>query len=260
LFEDDLEMKEENRREVKNAIIEFAEASLSRVEFTVEELKRAFPFHSIFFPDEALLSFKIQRSLVTRMGMRLYPEIAVIIARDNFGAVHRNHPISGRIPADRVGVMDRIIDELRSGRRRPNHDSEIREVFSVAGGKPIEVSIIADLFISDFRPGPLFLEIKSPRPNLDVCAESKKKMLYFQALFEGKKPEAYLGFPYNPFVYREKYNHRFTKQIMDLNREVLIGEEMWDKIGGAGTYEELLEIAGEAKKEILGKKKRNFGD
>ncbi|MBS7252041.1 MAG: TdeIII family type II restriction endonuclease [Candidatus Freyarchaeota archaeon] len=132
----------------------------------------------------------------------------------------------------------------------------MREIFSVAGGEPVEISIIADLFISDFKPGPLFLEIKSPRPNLDICAESKKKMLYFIALFEGMKPEAYLAFPYNPFVYRDKYNHRFTMQIMDLDKEVLIGEEMWDKIGGAGTYEELLEIAGEPKNAILREKKR----
>ncbi|MGQ9720532.1 MAG: TdeIII family type II restriction endonuclease [Candidatus Jordarchaeum sp.] len=109
--------------------------------------------------------------------------------------------------------------------------------------------------LSDFKPGPLFLEIKTPRPNLDICAESKKKMLYFQALFEGQKPEAYLAFPYNPFVYRKKYDHKFTKQIMDLDKEVLMGEEMWDKIGGTGTYEELLEIAEEAKKAILEKKK-----
>ncbi len=244
-------MKEETRSQVKQAIIGFAEASLGKVEFTVDELKRAFPFHSIFFPDEALLSFKVQRSLVTRMGMTLYPKMAVIIARDNYKGVHRNYPISGRVSAERVGVMDRIVDELRSGRRSPSYDSEMREIFSVAGGKPIELSIIADLFISDFKPGPLFLEIKSPRPNLDICAESKKKMLYFRAIFEGKKPEAYLAFPYNPFIYREKYNHRFTMQIMDLNREVLIGEEMWNKIGGAGTYEELLEIAEEAKNAIF---------
>ncbi|MBS7281528.1 MAG: TdeIII family type II restriction endonuclease, partial [Candidatus Freyarchaeota archaeon] len=186
----------------------------------------------------------------------LYPNLALIIARDNYKDVHRNYPISGRVSAEKVRVMDRIIDELRSGRRSPSHDSEMREIFSVAGGEPVEISIIADLFISDFKPGPLFLEIKSPRPNLDICAESKKKMLYFIALFEGMKPEAYLAFPYNPFVYRDKYNHRFTMQIMDLDKEVLIGEEMWDKIGGAGTYEELLEIAGEPKNAILREKKR----
>lgn len=202
-----------------------------------------------------LKSFKIQRSLVTRMGMKLYPQLVVIIAKDNYQEVYNNYSISGKVSAERVNVIDRIIDDLRSGRRIPNHDGEMREILSVTGGELIDISIIADLFVRDFTPGPLFLEIKSPRPNLDVCAESKKKMLYFQAIFEWQRSEAYLAFPYNPFVYREKYDHRFTKQIMDLDKEVLMGEEMWDKIGGVGTYEELLEIAVEAKKAISKKNK-----
>lgn len=46
-------MRDETREEIKRTIIDFAEMSLGRVEFTVEELRRAFPFHAIFFPDEA---------------------------------------------------------------------------------------------------------------------------------------------------------------------------------------------------------------
>ena len=29
---------------------------------------------------------------------------------------------------------------------------------------------------------------------------------------------------------------------MDMDKEVLIGEEMWDKLGGSGTFDELLDI------------------
>ncbi|MEX2707170.1 MAG: TdeIII family type II restriction endonuclease [Candidatus Freyrarchaeum guaymaensis] len=249
-------MRDETREELRRTILDFAESSLRRVEFSVEELRRAFPFHAIFFPDEALLSFKMQRSLVTRMGMTLYPRLAVIVARDRYREVYRNYQISGMIEANRLSVIDRIVDELRSGRRRPDHVAEMREIFSVAGGGFVEISVIADLYVGDFRPGPLFVEIKSPRPNLDVCAESKKKMFYFQALFRERRPSAYLAFPYNPFVYRERYDHGFTKQVMDMDREVLIGEEMWDKLGGRGTYEELLEIAEEARKIIRRKLKR----
>nr|MDO8082130.1 TdeIII family type II restriction endonuclease [Candidatus Freyarchaeota archaeon] len=243
-------MRDVTRREVKQTIIDFAKASLSKVNFTIEELKRAFPFHSIFFPEKALLSYKIKRSLIIGIEKTLYPKLAFIIAKENYQSAHRNYQISGKVLSDRVSIMHRIIDELLSGRRNPDYDSEMREVLSVSYGEPIDISFVADLFIGDFKPGPLFLEIKSPKPNFKVCVESKKKMFYFKLLFEDKKPEAYLAFPYNPFVYRKKYNHRFTKQIMDLDREVLMGEEMWNKIGGSGTYEELLEIAEEAKKVI----------
>jgi hypothetical protein len=86
-------------------------------------------------------------------------------------------------------------------------------------------------------------------PNLDIAAESKKKILTFLALHRGNHPQAYLAFAYNPFISREAYNHPFTSQIMDLEAEVLMGEEFWDKIGGKGTYSELLDVIAEVKKK-----------
>jgi len=66
-------------------------------------------------------------------------------------------------------------------------------------------------------------------------------MLFFQVLFKNKNPQAFLALYYNPF-YPNEYKHTFTKRIMDMNSEVLIGEQMWDKLGGEGTYEELLRL------------------
>jgi hypothetical protein len=43
-------------------------------------------------------------------------------------------------------------------------------------GQSVPVRVIADLHFGDHEEGPLFIEIKSPMPNLDVCAESKKKV------------------------------------------------------------------------------------
>lgn len=230
-------------------MVDFA-SEITKVPFTVEELKKAFPFHTIFFPEEALISFKQQRSIVTKMGMTLYPKIAEIIAGDQYREVHHDYEIVGELEAAKVNEIDGIINNLRAGRMNPNFDREMQSILSASGGRKQKVRIIADLFVGDFKPGPLFLEIKSPRPNLDVCAESKKKMLFFRALFADRNPQAFLAFSYNPFVHRERYKHSFTKRIMDMHREVLIGEEMWDKLGGEGTYNELLDIIEEAKKEI----------
>jgi len=241
---------------VKETIVTFAMDNLARVDASIEQLKRAFPFHSIFFQDEALMSFRIQRSLVTKMGMKLYPEIAEIVSRDRYSDVHRNHPISGEVESIKINAIDRMIDQLRSGRRKPKHNLELAEIAQARGGRGIKISIIADLYVGDYRPGPLFMEIKTPRPNLDMCAESKKKMLYFHAIYGKRKGEAYLAFPYNPFIYRERYNHNFTRQVMDLEEEVLLGEEMWNKLGGRGTYDEILEIIEEARQEIPPKPKQ----
>ncbi|MBC7263718.1 MAG: TdeIII family type II restriction endonuclease [Chloroflexi bacterium] len=71
----------------------------------------------------------------------------------------------------------------------------------------------------------------------------------FTALHHAKNPQAYLAFAYNPFITREAYSHPFTAQIMDMEAEVLMGGEFWDKIGGEGTYTELLNVIAEVKEQ-----------
>jgi hypothetical protein len=68
--------------------------------------------------------------------------------------------------------------------------------------------------------------------------------------FKKRGGEANLAFPYNPFIKRENHPHGPTFKIMDIEREVLIGEEMWDKIGGKGTFDELLAILEEVKRDL----------
>lgn len=242
-------MKTITINKIKNEIIKFSREILPQ-QYTLEELRRAFPFHSVFFTDEGLKAFKVQRTLVTRMGMKLYPTIARLIAQDRFSQVFVNHEIEGDADTGMIAKADRILDELRTGRRKPDAEKEWNEIIASASGEKRKEKVTADLFIGDFETGHLFMEIKSPRPNLDVCAESKKKMLYFKIINYPSKVEAYLAFPYNPFVKKESYSHNFTIQIMDIEKEVLIGEEMWDKIGGKGTFNVLLEILEEVKKEL----------
>jgi len=241
-------MRQETRDKLKKALISFAQ-SIAEVSYNIEELKRAYPFHSLFFPEEGLIAFKNQRTIVTRMGQKLIPELAKIIAEDQYVEVYRERKIVGQLDIAKIEVIDSIVNELRMGRREPNHRREIQEILAAKSGRTTEVHVKADLFIRDFKPGSLFLEIKSPLPNLDVCAESKRKMLRFQALFENKNPQAYLALYYNPF-YPKKYDHPFTKQIMDMNEEVLIEEDLWNKLGGKGTYDELLRIIEEVREEI----------
>ena len=244
-------MKAETRDALKTILFDFAHKSAPQ--FTIEELRKAYPFHSLFFPDTALLYFKQQRSLVTSMGMSLYPRVWELIARDKYSQVYSNYELSGNLPELTVAAIERIITELRTGGRRarkPDVQREMREVLSAPKHGQRGVRIIADLYVGDFHPGPLFMEIKSPLPNLDICAESKKKLLFFRALYEGKNPQAFFAFPYNPYVHRDLYAWGFTKRIMDMDKEVLIGDEMWNKLGGEGTFDELLDVIEEVASKL----------
>ena len=54
---------------------------------------------------------------------------------------------------------------------------------------------------------------------------------------------AYFAMAYNPYGARlEDYRHSFSLRYLDMQNEVLLGEDFWTLIGGEGTYEELLGI------------------
>jgi hypothetical protein len=98
-------MKERTKNEIRKLVLNFAEKlSIKKRNFTIEELKRAFPFHALFFADDAIIAFKLQRSIVTTLGMKIYPEIARIIAKDRYESVYIDHPIEKEIPEEKVNT------------------------------------------------------------------------------------------------------------------------------------------------------------
>ncbi len=236
-------MNQTTRQAVYDLLKNFTQQSFKH--YDVEELKRAYPFHRLFFDDAGLIAAKQERSVVTRMGMMLYPKLAQYIAREHFQQVMVEYKIEGILKERTADTISRIVRELRAGQRRPDHAAEINEILNANQGndqEDVRVRVIADLFIGDYNKGPFFAEIKTIKPNLDIGAETKFKILMFSVLFAQRNPQAYLAFPYNPYVTRAKYKHAVTKRILDMQDEVLIGEEFWDAIGGRGTFDQLLGI------------------
>lgn len=234
-------MRETTRQAIHDLLKTFAQKSLR--DYDVEKLKLAYPFHRLFFDDKGLVAFKRERSIVTKMGQSLYPELARVIALENYTDVVREKVILGELEDTAVNTIGQIVRDLRSAKRSPHHEQELREIRGAAvSAVKVPVRVIADLYIGDFHNGPFFAEIKTPVPNLDICAESKSKILTFETLFHGQNPRGYLAFAYNPFISRADYAHSFTKKIMDLEAEVLMADEFWDTIGGIGTFSELLQI------------------
>lgn len=245
-------MQQKTREQIIEEMVRFAKRKLP-LDIDVDRLRRAFPFHAPFFTDEGLRAFKNQRSIVTSLGQSLIPRIAQLIALDKYKEVYRDRLIRGEADEGMVTKIRQIVNELRTGRRQPDAQREWDEIAKSTSGHRIQQQVIADLYIGDFTDGPLFVEIKSPRPNLDICAETKLKMLMFRAIMhvQGKTgAQAYLGLWYNPDIDREKYSHSIIRRVMDMKHDVLLGEELWNMIGGPGTYEELLDILQEAGRRI----------
>ncbi len=245
-------MRQETQEAVERLLRRFVDEHRAKLApRSLEDIRLSYPFHRIIFPDAAIAAARAERSIVTVMGTNLYPALAREVARDKFADVHLEYVVEGNINTAAVNMIEEIVRELRTplrsraSDRRPDHEVEMGEILGSRGGGPVMASVTADLYIGDFTGGPAFIELKTPRPNLDIAAESKRKLLYELAICERAGilgAEAFLGLTYNPFITRERYDHSFTRQIMDMERQVLMGSELWDFIGGPGAYEELLSI------------------
>ena len=252
-------MKEETYAKLQNIIRVFIERRRRKLrELRVAYSNQDYPFHRLIFSDQAILAARLERSTVTQMGNWLYPNLARGIAEEFFSDVHLNYNIEGQLNDASLNMISQIVTELRASSKKnprdPDYPTEMQAIMGSPGGGWQPVTLKADLYIGDFTDGPLFVEMKTPTPNLDMAAESKRKMLTFEAMFkrngvEGSK--SYLGLTYNPFGTREDYSHDYTKKIMDMDNEVLIGEEFWDHIGGPGTYQILLQLIDEEQSPLL---------
>jgi len=233
-------LDENTEREIANLVKKVLDDLSTKARRSIEEVKKAKPFHSAFLTDETILHGDLVSSVETTVGTRFLPAVAEIVAKGQYSDVHREYEILVELDSAKVTAVDTIVNSLRSGMRKPNHLEEMKEIMSVSSSERTSVRIIADLYIGDHEDGSLFMEIKAPLPNLDQCAESKRKMLLFLVANESRRAQSFLGLTYNPYVERHLYKWSFTKRIMDMEKEVLIGKEMWDKLGGPGSFEAIL--------------------
>ena len=243
-------MRAETHAAIREVFRTFIDNQWSKVaKRKIEDTRVGYPFHRLFFSQAEVHAARIERSVVTAMGQQLYPRLALAVASDRFADVYLGHQVTGNLNDAAVNMIEEIVTTLRAPRsnrtvdRRPDHDRELREILNSLGGGQSRRSIIADLYIGDFTGGPLFIELKAPMPNLDIAAESKRKLLYYLAIRQREGitgAQSFLGLTYNPYITREKYGHSVTKQILDMEKQVLMGQELWDFIGGPGAYDEIV--------------------
>ena len=231
-------MQPQTRQSIYELLRAYARKSFKKID--PEVVKRGYPFHRLFFDDAGIVAFKRKRSVVSGLGS-IYPRLAKLIADETYKDVVLEKVIEVTLDENKVNVINQIVRDLRTRLRKPNHAQEIGEIETAVGGVQVPIRIIADFYVGDFKGGPLFVEIKTSKPNLDICAESKSKILTFDSI-DSSNNQGFLAFAYNPYLTREQYKHFPVKQIMDLPAEVLMGEEFWNMIGDEQTFDELLRI------------------
>ncbi len=213
-----------------------------------EKLKRyarestSMPFLVKLMQDrEKVASYSFIHSLSTTLGMSIYEDVSKIIAEDNADECFTKYDIGGVISKSQKSIIDNILRELRNKERECNIEKEIEEVLTsdARDGKLQKEGRIADFYM--YRSGiEQYFEIKTVKPNIDVFAKSKSKLLEWVAR-RRKKIRVFLVFPYNP--YHPKPYDRFTVQgLFKTGEDLLIGKDYWDYLGGENTFIDLLTI------------------
>jgi hypothetical protein len=194
------------------------------------------PFHDALVPGITLLG---ERSFSTRLG-NLHERVAAVVAAEVHADVQQAHDLSGAIPVLSREFITQRIGALERREARPDVPYEREQILSHFGNT-VNAATRIDLYIRTQEGGDHYFEIKSAKPNKGQCIEMKQRLLTALAIRRHQSTRTWWGVPYNPYG-KGDYRHTYPLAFFDFRYEVMLGQPFWDFVGGAGTYEELLEI------------------
>jgi hypothetical protein len=217
--------------------------ALYKKPFIFDKWKAEKPLYAALVPKEIFKGSHFERKFVTPFG-HVWEKLAKVVGENFHGYAVTSQLIEGNVPEERLRRITEVINRLEhseKGKKRikPNWDEEISYILE-GDGNPIPVKVVSDVFIKNLKDGRSFaFEVKSPLPNSDVTKVSKEKMFKLYAMQPRMITDAFFALPYNPYGKRENYAWSFPERWfqMKTDRNVLIGDDFWDLIGGQGTYQ-----------------------
>ena len=214
-----------------------------------EEHRNKKPLYAALVPDQIFKGSHFERRFVTPFG-KVWEKLAAVVGEHGMGFAETDFAISGQVPKQRLQRIQEVLNKLehasreKKNRIRPDWKGELEYVLK-GKGKLVPTTIICDVFVkrSRAKKGYAF-EIKAPLPNSDQTKVSKEKLLKLHAMEPVQIHAAYFALPYNPYGKKKDYAWSFPMRWLDMRNDpcVLIGNELWDKLGGRGTYKNFIEI------------------
>jgi len=245
-------MKTVIQAKINNLMERVMDRVLNTDPFIVEKFRAEKPLYAALVPDEIFKGSHFERRFVTPFGS-VWEDLAVTAAEYGLGSGKRGVTISGTIKTERLRRISEVLNRLehpaktREDRVRPDWQTELAYVMQ-GGGEQIPVQVMCDVLAKDIDNNLTYaFEIKAPLPNSDQTKVSKEKILKLYAMEPRQVDGAYYALPYNPYGNRENYSWSFPARWFNMREDdvVLIGNEFWEKIGGAGTYQAFIDAVNE---------------
>ena len=200
------------------------------------------PLYAALVPDEIFKGSHFERRFVTPFGTA-WEKLAVAVGNVHHGSCTKGTRVDGTVGKESLRRIQEVLNKLEhktkgEKKQKPNWDEELKYILE-GGGEPIPTSVTCDILIRSKLTGKTYsFEFKGPLPDSDQTKVSKEKMFKLLAMNGHPVDEAYFALPYNPYCKRENYEWSFPARWFNMKEDpsVLIGEELWDMIGGEGTY------------------------
>jgi len=234
--------------------------------FDKNEIEKTNPFGFRLVPIEVWKGSKFERSFVTSLGQGIFEQIAKIIATGT-GAEAKNQFIKEiKLNTWQVEQIDNILQKQRTLKSSKNiiKVKTIKEELNLLKSLEIDryqnISVLFDLYIRRPDGTDEYYSFKTVKPNLDQTEKAKKEIL---RLMTAENAEAFFALPYNPAGEGECYKniHSIPYKLFDMDNDknVLIGKELWNKIGqDSNTYDELLNIFDTVGKHCIKKISKDY--
>lgn len=235
---------------IKRVITEMMDSVMNKVlvtdPFIPEKFHANKPLYAALVPDEIFKGSHFERRFVTPFG-HAWERLAQVVALAHFGNCTLQASVEGNIRAGRLKRIQEVLnaeDHATKGqiKRTPNWDADLNYVLK-GEGEPIPTTVVCDLLIKDQSDNSVYaFELKAPLPNSDQTKVSKEKMLKLMSMEGNPITQAYYALVYNPYGKRKDYAWSFPKRWFNLleDKSILIGDELWDFLGGVGTYEHFI--------------------
>ena len=262
-----------NEREMKEAIQSVIKLMMDRVmhkvliedPFIKEDHQAKRPLYAALVPDEIFKGSHFERRFVTPFGSS-WEKVAIVAANKGLGYGINGYSIKGKINSERLRRIQEVLNSLEhsdKGRQRikPNWEEELKYILAGKAKELIPATVICDVYVEDVKNNKKYaFELKAPLPNSDQTKVSKEKLLKLYSMDPMLVQAAYYALPYNPYGKRSDYSWSFPARWFDMKNDevVLIGDEFWEKIGGAGTYRAFINAVNEIGEEYKNKIYREF--
>jgi len=211
------------------------------------------PFYFRLFSEESVYIASLLQSIYTWMGSK-WENFAYIVARNNFDHVVHGYKLTGNITSEEQVFIDNTLKDMEQGVKY-YYIKDIKrrldplDLDSVDSRESVEN---VDLYLKR-DDNEYYIELKSVKPNKNEMRAAKQDLLNILAIRRKNYPinniHTYLALPFNSYFTGE-YRRWTVTTFFRNDDDLIVGNDLWEFLGGEGSYAQLLDIFEEVGKEV----------